>query len=400
MLIDVGKKFQPYQRRLVTAGLMSRFRLARGVANLTGAGLDLADRVSYTMLSGAERRWNLELVAHPPVSRSGATWRFAKEMSPHFDCYELAADEYLCFDYNLAHLDWLRERITDPTLPRAVATNDGLYRPVADVCALVRDEFIAPSPGIHIAAPATGRHEIWRGVLDLVCEVAHAVGVPGLLVEREAPAHYARRSVAAVLPSPQGGMEPWMLAYELGPAFESYLGCPGMGVFEIGISSRVLAFAAHLQGTRAAVFGSAVTPTQVTVDLRTPGADEALLRERTAGLRTHRLISGADATRPSTIAGLAPVLYNPTRDRYRLLLEDYRIEHPRDRPLTDVVALADRRLRAAQNDLMTVHLACARTDGAPAGPAPELVAKAEPGTVLAGLPGAWAGTHLDPRALG
>jgi hypothetical protein len=400
MLTDVGKGFLPYQRRLVTAGLMSRFRLARGVTNLTGAGLDLADRVIDTMLEGAGRRWDLELVAHPPVCRSGATWQFAKNMSATFDCYELAADEYLWFDTNLAHLDWLRERITDPALPLAVASNDGVYRPVADVRALIRDEFIAPSLGIHIAAPAAGRDEIWRGVLDLVAEVAHATGVPGLLTERKAPAHYAHRAVAAVLPSPQGGLEPWMLAYELGHEFETYLGRPGVSVFEIGITSRVLAFAAHLQNTRAAVFGSRVAPSQVAVDLRTATAGdsgpEERARSRTAGLRTSLITASSRPARPSTIDGLAPVLYHPGRDTYQLLLEDYRLEHPCDRPLVDVLSLADRRLRAEQEALVGEHLGDALADDASvvdSGPVP-------PGTVLAGLSGIRSGVRLDPRVLG
>ncbi|WP_330289384.1 hypothetical protein [Streptomyces sp. NBC_00576] len=406
MLTDVGKGFLPYQRRLVAAGMMSRFRLARGVTNLTGAGLDLADRVIAAMTAGAGRRWDLELVAHPPLCRSDATWRFAKQMSAAFDCYELAPQEYLWFDTNLAHLDWLRERIGgtgEQPLPRAVASSDGVYRPVADVSALIRDEFIAPSLGVHIAAHTAGRTEAWRGILDLVAEVAQAVGVPGLLVERRAPAHYARRAVAAVLPSPQGLLEPWMLAYELGPDFDTYLGRPDVSVFEIGITSRVLAFAAQLQNTRAAVFGSGVTPTQVAIDLRAAGADDVGLRERslsrTAGLRTSHVTVGDRSGRPvqpPTIDGLAPVLHNPSRDSYRLLLEDYRIEHPCDRSLPDVVALADRRLRATQEDLLSNRLGDALTDTEPVrdGESPP------PGTVLAGLPGAWAGARLDPRILG
>ncbi|MEV7211970.1 hypothetical protein AB0O31_02585 [Kitasatospora cineracea] len=395
MLIDVGKGFLPYQRRLVAAGLMSRFRLARGVTNLTGAGLDLAEQVIDTMATGAGRRWDLELVAHPPVCRDPGTWQFAHDMSANFDCYQLAPDEYLWFDTNLAHLDWLRTRLETARPPLAVASDDGVYRPVADVRALVRDEFIAPSLGIHIATAAESRDEMWRGVLDLVAEVARAVGVPGLLVERTPPAHYARRAVGALLPSPQGGLEPWMLAYELGPAFDSYLGRPGIRVVEVGITSRVLAFAAHLQTGRAAVFGSTVVPTQVAVDLRSAGPDaERVLPPEVRGLRARILPEPAANPHPSTIDGLAPVRYDPVTDRYRLLLEDYRVEHPRDRPLADVVALADRRLRSAQEDLLHRHLENLRTETA-ADPA-----RPVPGTVLSGAPGAPTGLLLDARRLG
>lgn len=412
MLTDVGKGFLPYQRRLVAAGLMSRFRLARGVTNLTGAGLDLADRTIGAMTAGAARRWDLELVAHPPLCRSGETWRFAKEMSAAFDCYELAPDEYLWFDTNLAHLDWLRDRADEAPLPRAVASADGVYRPVADVRALIRDEFIAPSLGVHIAAPTDSRTEMWRGILDLVSEVARAVGVPGLLVERRTPAHYARRAVAAVLPSPKGLLEPWMLAYELGPDFDAYLDRPGVGVFEVGITSRVLAFAANLRDSRAAVYGSEVAPNQVTVDLRGGGSGgdgEDGWRARTEGLRVSRLTEVGRTGQPSTLDGLAPVLYHPVRDSYRLLLEDYRTEHPRDRSLPDVVTLADRRLRAAQEDLLRARLRDVTTgaDGVPGAEAgtgghggPDDAGRPAPGTVLAGVPGAPAGSRIDPRALG
>ncbi|WP_316771625.1 hypothetical protein [Streptomyces sasae] len=392
MLIDVGKDFLPYQRRLVTSGLMSRFRLARGVTNLTGAGLDLADQVLEIMLSGARRRWDVELVSHPPLGRDATTWQFAHEMSANFDCYRLSSDEYLWFDTNLAHLSWLRHRLGDARPPVAVASNNGVYRPVADVRALIRDEFIAPSLGIHIVTKRDNREETWRGVLDLVAEVARAVGVPGLLVEREPPAHYATRAVGALLPSPQGALEPWMLAYELGSAFCEILGEPGLSVIEVGITSRVLAFAAHLVTGRAAVFGSAVTPTQVAVDLRSAQAHELL--SETRELRVQLLPELSESGQPSTIFGLAPVRYSPATNSYRLLLEDYQVEHPMDRSLSEVVALADRKLRTAQEEQLAEHLEQLLLKPA-ASPTPVV-----PGQILSGAPGAWAGVRLNPNRLG
>jgi hypothetical protein len=381
MLPDVGKGYPPYQRRLVAAGLMSRYRLARGITNLTGAGLDLADAVTDRLVAGAARRWDTTTVYHPPVCRDPRTWEFAERMSGNFDSFRLADGDYLWFDTNLAHLDWLREAVGSHPPPLAVASTDGVYRPVADVRPLIRDEYLAPSVGIHLAAIDDQVPDVWRGVLDLVAEVARAAGVPALLVERTPPGHYASRAVAALLPAPTGGLAPWMLAYQLGPAFEEALDRPGMRIVEIGMSSRVLAFAAHLQAGRAAVFASAVSPTQVAFTGPATSADMSRLR----------VLPYLAGNGPDTISGAAPVRYDAARDTYRLLLEDYRIDHRRDRPLPAVVADADRRLLAARTELLLRYIDANDLRREPTG---------GPGTVLSGLPGLATGSRLDPGRLG
>lgn len=385
MLTDVGKDFPAYQRRLIASGFVSRFRLARGVTNLTGAGLDLADRLIGTLLEGARRRWPLEVVAHPPICRDQETWRFARDMSPAFDGYRLGEGEYLWFDTNLAHLDWLRERLRTAPPPVAVASDDGVYRPVLDVQSLIRDEFIAPSAGVHIATPAEAVAETWQGIMDVVAEVAHAAGVPALLVEREPPAHYARRAVGALLPHPSGGLAPWMLAYELGSAFDDRLGVQGIKILEIGMTSRVLAFAAHLQEGRAAVFPSRLSPLQLAIDLR----GSAACPPEAVGLRHQLIRAGSLTGRPPTGTGLAPVVYHPGHGTYRALLDDYRVEREIPGSLTELLAAEDTRLRQSQESLLGAHLG---TTPAGEGSPPW-------GTVLRGIPCAPAGTRLDPRTL-
>lgn len=368
----------------MAAGLLSPYPLARGITNLTGAGLDLADAITQRLVGGAARRWDTTAVYHPPVCSDPRVWTFAQRMSGTFDSFRLADGDHLWFDTNIAHLDWLNNALNTRKPPLAVASTDGVYRPVADVRPLIRDEYLAPSAGIHVATDDDQLPDVWRGVFDLVAEVARAVGVPALLVERNPPRHYASRAVAALLPAPAGGLAPWMLAYQLGPAFESVLDRPGLRVVEIGMSSRVIAFGANLQESRAAVFASAVCPTQVTFTAKPP-LDEI------RGLRTGRYQA---RTTPDTIAGAAPVRYDAERDTYRLLLENYRVIHRRDRPLVDVVADADRQLLALRIRLLLRHLEAndLRHDH------PE--SAGVPGMVLSGLPGFPSGSRIDPRRLG
>jgi hypothetical protein len=316
-------------------------------------------------------------------------------MSEHFDSYQLGPGEYLWFDTNLAHLGWLRDRVTPGGPTVGVTSSDGVYRPVGDVQALIRDEFIAPSLGLHLAVPVDDLAETWAQVAELCVEIAEAVGVPSLVVERTAPAHYAHRAVGAVLPSTRGELEPWLLAYELGPAFQAALGVPGRRVLEVGISSRILAFAAQLQSGSGAVFGSRVTPAQLAVDLRRGGTEPVLAGAD--GLRVAAMREAPD--RPSTLTGLAPVLLDPDRKTYRCLLDDYREERPWDgADPAGLVAIADRRLRTTRDALLAERLAHGYELLAPGPGAAAQRSAPEPGTVLRAAPGVVPpGTRLRPR---
>ena len=330
MLSDAPSRLPGYQRRLVVGGYLHRHGLGRGLSNLTGAGLDLGDRIVDVVLERAERLWPLELLGHPPLLADPWQHEFASQMSEHFDCFRLPGDRFLWFDTAVAHLDALRERLGASSTPVAVVSVEGLYRPVAAPRPLIRDEYIFPFAGLHVATRQEDVPACWAQLTDLTGAVAAAVGLPLLLVRRPGPPHYARECLAALLPAPGGALEPWMLAYELGGRFDDYLAMPGFRVLELGVSQRVIALAAHLQDHRAAHFGSDVCPTQVF--LSGPG-------EPPAGLRCAPKPTG-DIRR----CGLAPVLADLEKRTYRTLGEEYRRTWPLERPVADLLAEHDRTL--------------------------------------------------------
>jgi hypothetical protein len=342
MLHDASSSLPLYQRRLVVSGYLSRHRLTHGLSNLTNAGLDLGDRVIDLMLDRAHELWPVDVLTHPPLLADPWQREFAGDMSDNFDCFHLPGDRFLWFDTNVAHLDALRERLDPGLQTRAVASVEGLYRPVAAPRPMIRDEFVFPFAGLHIAAHRDKVAEEWDRLVDLTRTVAAGVGLPLLLVRRPGPKHYARDCLAALLPAPGGKLEPWMLAYELGDRFDDYLGVPDVAVLEFGISERVMAFCAHMQRGRAARFGSAVSPTQVFVE----GSADA-----PAELRAVPKPGAVPKPRDAVSRfGLAPVVANIEAGRYRLLSEDYGRTHRLDRPLHDVLAEHDRRLVAESSE--------------------------------------------------
>jgi hypothetical protein len=316
-ITDVTVDLPAYQRRLTASGLLSRYRLSRDVTNLTGAGLTLADNVTGAFLRRIRRHWPTDVVAHPSVTTDPLPRRFAADMSAGFDAYQVGAG-WLLFDCNIAHLDWLRAR----PRPRAVATTSGIYRPVANTQNLIRDEFISPFVGMHLAVPAAEVDTTWPLLIDVLTELADAIGVPPLLAWRPPPAHYARTCLAALLPAPSGRLEPWMLAYRLGEPFDRHFARPGTAILEVGISGRVLAFAAGLQQGKAVAFGSEVIPAQL-------------------------------STPDSTLTGLPLVDHRPGHDTYRSLVDDYRTAHPWPGSARAALDAEDRRLRASTANLLT-----------------------------------------------
>ncbi|WP_333767234.1 hypothetical protein [Streptomyces sp. IBSBF 2435] len=368
----------------MAAGYLSPYPLARGVSNLTGAGLTLADNIMGFFLDASAGHWEVDSVAHPPVFTDPLPHRFAAAMSEGFDFYSADDSSGLWFDCNLAHLDWLRAQpLPGRDAVRAVASHNGIYRPVQDVRNLVRDEFIHPFTGMHLLMCEERVARTWTEITEVLAALADAVGIPLLLADRTPPEHYARRCVAALLPAPGGQLEPWMLAYELGDAFHDYVDLPGSRILEIGISGRIIAFAAALSAGRAAAFGSAVVPCQALI------ADAATTEDRTArdaGLRT------APAGGSSTLTGLAPVVVHRGQSRYSALLEDYARVHDADAPLSELLRREDAALRAAGAAALSARVT-ERYD---------LVADTgdrtrDDGKILAAPDDAWPGTLLRRR---
>ena len=333
-----------YQRRLVAGGYLSRHTLASGVVNLTGAGLDLGDRIVETLFETAGEHWPLEVRSHSPVLTDPWPYEFATRISENFDSFRLDDGNFLWFDTNLAHLDNLRRRLQKVPGPLAVASPEGLYRPVQNPQPLVRDEFIGPSAGVHVAVPHDEEEASWDRIVDLVTRVATAAGMPLLLVERPAPEYYARRCVAALAKTAGGKWEPWMLAYRLGEPFEDYLGLPDFSVLEVGVSERIMAFTAHIQNGRFAQFGSSVTPVQVFHE----DPDDDLDGLRTAPPPT----ASPGSPWPVTRTGLAPVLMERGGSSYRRLSDEYRSAHPVDRPIRQILAEVDKAFLRSQNRLL------------------------------------------------
>lgn len=341
MLRDAPKNLPSYQRRLVAAGFLSRHTLAKGVVNLTGAGLDLGDLIVEKFFEVASGHWPLEVQAHSPVLTDPWAYEFSTKISENFDSFRLEGDDFLWFDTNLAHLDNLRGRLKTESGPVAVASPEGLYRPVRNPQPLVRDEFIGPSVGMHMAVPKAEEEAGWARIIDLVTRVASAVGMPLLLVERPAPEYYARRCLAALSRSAGGKWEPWMLAYRLGDTFEDYLGSPDHAVLEVGVSERIMAFTAQIQDGRFAQFGSSVAPVQVFH--ADPGPQLAGLRAAPPPTES------AGKPWPVTRTGLAPILLESGGSYYRRLSDEYRSARPVDRPLREILAEVDNDFLNAQN---------------------------------------------------
>ncbi|MGI5380657.1 hypothetical protein ACQEV2_41990 [Streptomyces sp. CA-251387] len=335
LLHDAPSSLPGYQRRLITSGYLSRFPLGHGLSHLTAAGLDLGDLMIDVVLNRAGEFWPLDVLAHPPLLADPWQREFAGSMSEHFDCFRLSGNRFLWFDTNVSHLDALRERLGPGLETCAVASTEGLYRPVAAPRPMIRDEFVFPFVGLHIATLREKVAEEWGRLIELVRTVADAVGLPLLLLQRPGPVHYSRNSLAALLPAPGDRLEPWMLAYELGDRFRNYLGVPEVSVLEFGISQRALALGAHNQRGRAARYGSKVSPTQVFVE----GAGEG-----PPGLRLARVDAGG-----ITCSGLAPVAADLEAGNYRLLSEEYRRIHRLNRPLAKVLAEEDRQLVAERS---------------------------------------------------
>ncbi|MFE0348888.1 hypothetical protein [Streptomyces griseoluteus] len=312
MIPDVSRKIPAYRRRLIAAGYLSRHSLGAGYTNLTGDGLELAERLMARFHDLVAAHWPVDWVAHDAVMADRARLDVALGMSENFDCYLLEDGRPALFDLNLAHLSWLREAALDRTA-RAVVSASGIYRPVASTEPLIRDEHIAPFMAMHVVVPRAQLTEAWAAVENILEGIAAAIGAPLLLVEQPPPPHYADRCLAALMPDPRESLEPWSLTYELGLEFLSHLDAPDTAVLEIGISGRLLAFLAQLQTTLAAVFGSTVAPAQIHVR----GGDELQAGSTSTELRcrpVQQSVSGG---------ALAPVLWMPMQNKAALLVEDY-----------------------------------------------------------------------------
>ncbi|MEU7926410.1 hypothetical protein [Micromonospora sp. NPDC049801] len=330
MIPDVSRKIPAYRRRLIAAGYLSRHHIGAGYTNLTGDGLDLAERLMATFHDLVAAHWSVDWVAHDAVMSDRTRLDTARAMSENFDCYLLEDGRPVLFDLNLAHLRWLRAAALDRTA-RAVVSASGIYRPVARTEPLIRDEYIAPFMAMHVVVPRGQLAEGWAAVEDILAGIAAAVGAPLLLVEQPPPPHYADRCLAALMPDPRDSLEPWSLAYELGPEFLAHLDAPDTAVLEIGISGRLLAFLAQLQTGLAAAFGSTVAPLHVHVRGEDPRAESM-----DTGLRCRV------ERRPVPAGALAPVLWVPGQARAALLVEDYSRWYPVDDPHQDLPELLGR----------------------------------------------------------
>jgi len=337
VIADVTTDLPGYQRRLTASGLLARHRLSRDVTNLTGAGLALADHVTDAFLRRVRPHWPTDVVAHPAITTDPLPRRFAADTSPEFDAYQVGNAGWLVFDCNIAHLDWLRARHADRPGPRAVATTSGIYRPVASTQNLIRDEFISPFVGMHLAVPRRDVPATWRRITTVLTEFADALCVPLLLAWRTPPSYYARSCLAALLPAPSGRLEPWLLAYELGDRFDGYFDDPATALLEIGMSGRVLAFTAALQQGRAVAFGSEVMPTQVF----TPASSDQAIRTRPR-----------PGDRALPLTGLALVDHQPDDGAYRSLVDDYRTARPWPGAARTALDVEDRRLRTTNAALL------------------------------------------------
>jgi hypothetical protein len=339
IIADCTTDLPGYQRRLTATGLLARYRLSRDVTNLTGAGLALADHVTSAFLRRVQPHWPTDIVAHPAITTDPLPRAFAMDTSPEFDGYQIGDAGWLVFDCNIAHLDWLRARRADRPGPRAVATTSGIYRPVASTQNLIRDEFISPFVGMHLAVPRSDIAATWDRITGVLAEFAAAIGIPLLLAWRTPPAYYARSCLAALLPAPSGWLEPWLLAYELGDRFDRYFHEPATAVLEIGMSGRVLAFTAALQQGRTVAFGSEVMPTQ----LFTPVSSGEAVRTRPRPVLHDRTLP---------LHGLALVDHRPDTGTYRSLVDDYRTTHPWPGTTRTALDTEDRRLRAKNAALL------------------------------------------------
>ena len=333
VIADVTTDLPGYQRRLTATGLLARHRLSRDVTNLTGAGLALADHVTGAFLRRVRPHWPTDIVAHPAITTDPLPRRFAADTSPEFDAYQVGDAGWLVFDCNIAHLDWLRARPG----PRAVATTSGIYRPVASTQNLIRDEFISPFVGMHLAVPKRDVPATWHRISTVLTEFAHALCVPLLLAWRTPPSYYARSCLAALLPAPSGRLEPWLLAYELGDRFDRHFDQPATALLEIGMSGRVLAFTAALQQGRAVAYGREVMPTQVFSPV---SSDEAIRSRPRPG------------DRALSLSGLALVDHQPDNGTYHSLVDDYRTARSWPGTARAALDIEDRRLRTANAALL------------------------------------------------
>ncbi len=314
LIRKVDQAVPGYQRRLIASGLLHEHGGARGVANVTDDGLRLFENFTDAFHEVVREWWPTDIVEHPAIVDDPFINQFALRISATFDGFSWPDGRHLVQDFNLAHLDWLRSTVEQSGTASAVMSASGIYRPVAGTQPLIRDQFIFPFLAFHLVTPQPSETSTWPIMIAIIERLAHLVGIPLLLTEPPPPQGYARRCLSALLPGPNGELEPWILAYRLGAPFEEYLGLPGAEIFEIGISGRLLALFANLQNGGAAQFGSRVMPAQVLwVESGAPLAEANL-----EGLRA-RAIPAARIPSQS----LAPILLEDSGARYASLHEGY-----------------------------------------------------------------------------
>lgn len=371
-----------YQRRLIAAGLLSTRDTVAGVANLTNDGYEVADNIRDVLIRIVESHWPTDVVEHPAAYRDSVVADFAKRLSPNYASFRVGDGWHLCSDLNLAHIEWLRGHPEVGSGPQAVLSGSGLYRPVAKSKALVRDEFIFPFYAVHVAAPDHQVKDTWSALHSVVRTFASAAGIPLLLVNRRAPSHYAEACTAALLPAPDGTLQPWMLGYRLSECFSRILGRPGFSVYEIGISGRMLAFLSVLQQSPATVLGSAVCSHQFSIPPRAHAAiDQAesappLLDEfRVARWNTGRCPSSLPLVALDAQIGASRMLFDgytahlpvhlaTCNDAHELLREaDHRARHTGELALSKFLAEYLSRSPAAQCDDLVIDCADERWIG-------------------------------------